>query len=95
MYDIIREEIMIEKYPIPVSIETTTKIINQAMKSICKIFSKEGKGTGFFCNIKYKNIKVPVMMTNNHVINKKYINENKSIYITLNDDKESKNIILD
>ena len=36
---------------------------------ICKIYKNGGgKGTGFFCNIKYNNYNIPVMMTNNHVV---------------------------
>ena len=47
------QEIMIEKYPIPVSINSTKIILNQLQNNICKIFIKKGgKGTGFFCNIK-------------------------------------------
>jgi hypothetical protein len=47
---------------------------------ICKIYKNGGgKGTGFFCNIKYNNYNIPVMMTNNHVIDEKYIKENNNI----------------
>ncbi len=87
----LKKEIMIEKYPRPVSIEGTKKILNQLENNICKIYKKDGgKGTGFFCNISYNNIIIPVMMTNNHVIDEKYIKENNEILITLNDDKEEK-----
>ena len=34
------------------------------------------------------------MLTNNHIINKEYINKNKEIQITINDDKEEKINIL-
>ena len=64
---------------------------------ICKIYNNEGegkKGTGFFCKILYNNYNIPVMITNNHVINEKYITEKNDIDITLNDDKISKTIIL-
>ena len=87
----LKKEVMIEKYPKPVSIEDTKKIVNQLENNICKIYKKDGsKGTGFFCNISYNNIIIPVMMTNNHVIDEKYIKENNEIQITLNDDKEEK-----
>ena len=89
--DDLKKEIMIEKYPRPVSIEGTKKILNQLENNICKIYKKDGsKGTGFFCNISYNNIIIPVMMTNNNVIDEKYIKENNEIQITLNDDKEEK-----
>ena len=34
-------------------------------------------------------------MTNNHIIDEKIIKENKNIYVTLNDNKEKINIIID
>ena len=87
----LKKEIMIEKYPRPVSIKGTKKILNQLENNICKIYKKDGsKGTGFFCIISYNNIIIPVMMTNNNVIDEKYIKENNEIQITLNDDKEEK-----
>ena len=59
-------------------------------KSVCKIYKEEGeKGIGFFCYIKYNNKDKPVMMTNYHVIDEKYIKENDEINIALNDDKEN------
>jgi len=63
---------------------------------ICKIYKNGGgKGTGFFCNILYNNYNIPVMMTNNHVINEKYLKENDNIEFTINDDNINKTIILD
>jgi len=91
----IKKEIMIEKYPRPISIKGTKKILKQMKNCICKIYKNDGgKGTGFFCNIKYNNNNIPVMMTNNHVIDEKYIKENNNIEITLNDDNINKTIIL-
>ena len=55
----------------------------------------EVKVLDFFCNINYDNKKIRVMMTNNHVIDEKYIKQNNKIKITLNDDKEIKLINLD
>ena len=45
---------------------------------ICKIHLEDGvKGTGFFCNIKYKDKNIPVIITNNHNIDDNYIKEKK------------------
>ena len=86
---------MIDKYPKPISIEGTKNILNQMENSICKIYKEDGgKGTGFFCKIKYKNKIIPVFMTNNHVIDDIYLKKNKEINITLNDDEEEKIIRL-
>ena len=75
--------------------EGTKKILYQMENCICKIYNNDGgKGTGFFCKIVYNNYNIPVMITNNHIIDEKYIKENKSINITLNDDNITKTIIL-
>jgi V8-like Glu-specific endopeptidase len=88
-----KKEVMIEKYPRPISIQDMKKILNQMENNICKIYKEDGgKGTGFFCNIIYKNKKIPVMITNNHVIDEKYINKNKIIKYSISDDIEIKNI---
>ena len=82
-------EKLLKTYPVPVSIETTKKILFQMQNCICKINNSNGKGTGFFCyitNIKNQNIKYPVLITNNHVINEQIIEESKSIKLSLNDD---------
>ena len=91
----IKKEKMIEEYPRPITIEGTKIILNQLENCICKIFNPNGeKGTGFFCIINYKNNIIPVMMTNNHVINEDYIKMNNYISIGINDNKEIKKIKL-
>ena len=86
---------MIEKYPRPISILGTKEILKQMVNCICKIYRNDGnKGTGFFCKILYNNYNIPVMITNNHIIDEKYIKENNNINITLNDDNICKTIIL-
>ena len=90
-----QKEIMIENYPKPISIEGTKKILNQMENSICKIYKEDGgKGTGFFCHIIHNNNIIPMIMTNNHILDDIYLKQNKEINITLNDDKESKIIKL-
>ena len=83
----------IDDYPKPVTIEGTNKILNQLKNCICKI--DIGKGSGFFCEIPYKNKKLKVLMTNNHVIDEKIIKENKKIKVSINDNKEYKIIELE
>jgi len=92
----IEKEKKIEKYPRPISIKGTKEILNQMENCICKIYKNDGeKGTGFFCKIVYKDYNIPVLMTNNHIIDEKYIKENNNIKLTLNDDNINKTIILD
>ena len=94
MADIIQEK-NIENYPKPVSKECTLAILEQMEKSICKIYTKGGtNGTGFFCYIPYEKDKIPVFITNNHIIGENYIKNNDKILITLNNDKEQQKIIL-
>ena len=85
------KESLIEKYPNPITIKETNKIIEQMQKCVCKIFGS-GKGSGFFCNIPFENSKIPAFITNYHLINEFYIKNNKAIHITLNDDQD--NIII-
>ena len=89
------EEKLLVNYPRFVTIEKTQKILEQMQKSICIIKNKNGKGTGFFCKIPTEKGELFVLMTNNHIIDEKIIKENKNIYVTLNDNKEKINIIID
>ena len=71
----------------PINMINTEKILNQMKKCICKIKIENIKATGFFCKI--SNINKNFLMTNYHVIDEIYINNNKEINILLNDDKEA------
>ena len=77
-------------YPKPVTIEQTSIILYQMKHCICKIY--KGNGTGFLCILPYNNIKL--LITNYHIINNKYIKNNKAIKITFNDDTEERDILL-
>ena len=79
-------------YPVPATIENTVIILEQMRKCVCKIEYKNGKATGFFCYIPCQNQKIPVMITNNHIINEETIKGSNYIRVYLNDDKEKKNI---
>jgi hypothetical protein len=60
------------------------------MKScICKIFKGNNiTGTGFFCKIPFQNNLLPVLITNNHILDKEDIKLGKIIHFTLNNNKE-------
>ena len=54
---------------------------------ICKINGKEGKiGTGFFCEIEYENELVPVLITNYHVIDDKFVEPKNSLKVYINEE---------
>jgi len=90
----VEKEKALDLYPLPVIIKGTYIILGQMKECICKIGNENGNGTGFFCCIPYKNKKLKVMMTNNHIINEDIIKNNKSIEISFdnNDNNENKTI---
>ncbi len=45
----------------------------------CKIITKDSNGSGFFCKINYQNKIFKCLLTNNHVLDKKSIEEGKTI----------------
>ena len=76
----------------PISKSENKEINKQLENYICKIYYVADQfGTGFFCNILYQNNYnsnepqlLPVLITNNHVLNKKYTEKNKEINISFN-----------
>ena len=80
----IENESLLIGYPNLISYDCTLKILEQMAKSICKIKIGQEQGTGFFCKIPFpnKNNMLPVLITNNHVINGKLLeNDNEKIII--------------
>ena len=75
-----------ENYPKWVSLETTEEIMQQMKTKICKIYLKNGKkGTGFFCKILLsKKIKTNVLITCNHIIDEKVIENKEEITLEIN-----------
>ena len=64
------------------------------MNCIGKIKLNDATGTGFFCKILSETKNINCLMTNYHVLNEKYFEENKVIYLLLNNDNEAKKIDL-
>ena len=64
-------------------------IIKQMETCMCKIISNNSYGTGFFCLIPFPDYEnsLPVLITNNHVLEEKDIEEGKKIQFTLKNDK--------
>ena len=76
------------------------KYINFQMEnSVCKITCSDGKstGTGFFCKIPFPdNYKfLPVLITNNHILNENDLTKDNRINFTLNNNKLSYSIFID
>ena len=85
---------LFDYYPSPITIDKTNKILEQMKNSVCKIKTKIGEGTGFFCYIPLQNKKFPVLITSNHIVDQNIIKENKILSVSLNDGKEYTNIEL-
>ena len=85
--EIVKEKLL-EYYPKPISIEENEKILEQ-MKSngTCKIYG-QNKGNGFFTKIPFPDDEnlLPVLITNNHIIDESYLKNNKEIIISQDDD---------
>ena len=62
-------------------------ISKQMKKSVCKIKINNISGTGFFCYIPFDSIDLPVLATNNHILNETNISKGKVINISLNDNE--------
>ena len=58
---------------------------------ICKINGNK-IGTGFFCKIPYKGNLIPVLITNNHVIDDDYLKDKNYIKFYINEDSQIINI---
>ena len=91
----INKEKLLESYPIPITIDSTKKILKQMENCIFKINNSNGKGTGFFCYITNNNQSLPVIITTNHLINEKIIKEKKDIRVKFYDNKDEIKIKID
>ena len=79
-----------KNYPKSVSKECTENILNQMDNIIYKMENHNEKlGTGFFCKLNYNNNIFPVLITSYQIINEKYILNNNSIEVSLNENKIS------
>ena len=91
------DEKELKGYLKPLFIEGIEKILYQMKNNICKLCLDDGnKVTGFFCKIplENKNFFLPVFITNNHIIDSKFIGKEKYLYLKFNNDKIMKKIDL-
>ena len=73
-------------------------VMEQMKKCVCKIKLKNIQGTGFFCKIPFPDInkRLPVIITNNHIINEELLNTKGSkIIIDIKEEDSLKEISLD
>ena len=87
----------IKGLPSSITIEQMKEIIKQMERNAVKIYLKKGSGSGFFCNIPFpkKTYLLPVLITNNHVLNEEQISIGKTIFISMNNGKNKYSIYID
>ena len=86
----IKQEKLIKEQSISVSLESKKKILFQMEKCICKIYLKNDEiGIGFLCKFPINNNVLPVLFTNNNILNN--INHNEYIKLNLNNKVKNKN----
>ena len=80
------KEKLLNERPSMISYENTLEILNQMNKYICKIKMGDGvQGTGFFCKIPFpeeENL-LPILITNNHIINQQTLSKENEIISSL------------
>ena len=91
----INEEKYINDSPIPLSIKGMEDILVQMKKCVCKIKKGNQTGTGFFAKIPYEFKFKIVLITNNHILNENDLKIGNVIKISINNEKEYKNIKID
>ena len=96
MEEVIEEGYIGNKEPLKIDKNKENIIEKQKKTCICQILiekideqgkNEKKKGTGFFCKIPYKGEMIPVLMTNYHIIDDKFLmeNENKNLNIKINE----------
>ena len=76
-----------------INLKELKTISNQMEKCVCKINKNGEQGSGFFCKVRINENKfLPFLITNNHIIDLEDIKTHKTINISINDDKLSREI---
>ena len=91
----IKKEKFINSSTNPIFLEGAENIISQMKKCVCKIHLVNGqKNSGFFCKIPYPDNShiLYALVTCSFIIPKELLNEGSKIHISINDDKEYKEI---
>ena len=81
--------------PKVISYECLLKLIEQMEDFICKIKIEKEQGTGFFCKIPFpdNHTLLPVLITNNHIINQKILDSSNEIPLIFKDGERDEKII--
>ena len=96
-HNYIKEKLLSDQ-PLPIRLDDMKVIIEQMENCVCRIFEKNiFSGTGFFCKIPFPDTLnlLPVLITNNNVLNEERISLGKKISFTLNNEKKLISILID
>ena len=89
----------LEKYPTMISFDCIERILEQMKNSVCRIKLMDGSlGSGFFCKIPFgsKDKFLPILVTNNHLINKLVLeNKEEPIFVYTKNNQKYKTFYLD
>ena len=90
-----KKESILSGYPHIISYDCHQKISEQMTKNICKIKIGGEQGTGFFCKIPFPDLNnmLPVLITNNHIINSNLLYKNNT-KISMKTKEHSSEIII-
>ena len=91
------KESILTGYPNVIPYECHNNIKEQMEKDICKLNIGTAQGTGFFCKIPFpdENNRLPVLITNNHIINKDKIKKkDEKIKLDIKEETDLKDIEL-
>lgn len=80
------DETLLYYSSIPLKLTEMQKLTTIINENVCKIITDTGNGTGFLCSIKT----IPVLITNNQILNKDEIKNGQTITIEIGG---SKNIL--
>ena len=83
------KEIYIPDSPLPITIQETEIILKQMKKIICKIILTNNVGTGFLCKVPYSGKDLTLLITNNHLIDQNYYDNNKKFNISYCNEKKN------
>ena len=78
-----------------ISVNKMNFIIEQLNKTVIKIKKENCFGTGFLCSIPFHNNLLPVIVTNNHILEERDISLGQKLHFTLNNDRICFEILID
>ena len=82
---------------LPIGLQEIEKITNQMKKCVCKISKGNKTGSGFFCKLAFQdtNSTINLLVANNHILGSEDIKIGETTTLSLEEEKDSIDIIID